>query len=126
MKERIVNNYGTEIKSICRGCAEGVKQKCKQTQKDHLQCALQKSELEDFEVEKYPTNWEDLKELCRENFGEITIGVFAKTNKEFIVINLKTFCEEGEILDEDNDVFSENRTPAQMWEMIKALTGEGK
>ena len=124
MKERIVNNYGTEIKNICNGCAEGVKKKCNQTQREHLICVLQMSELEEFEVEQVPETWEDLKELCRENFGEITIGVFAKTNKEFIIINLKTFCEEGEILDEDNDVFAQNRTPQQMWQIIKNLIGE--
>ena len=64
MKDRIV--LDAELKNICNGCAEGVKAKCKQTQKDHLQCALQKSELEEFEVEKYPTNWEELKTMCEE------------------------------------------------------------
>lgn len=34
---------------------------------------------------------------------------------EYILIDGKSFMPDGEILDEDNDVFAQNRTPAQMW-----------
>ena len=127
MKERIVNNYGTEIKNICNGCAEGVKKKCNQTQREHLICVLQMSELEEFEVEQVPETFEELKELVREkvyddNRNGVKIGQCVKI--EYILIDGKSFMPDGEILDEDNDVFAVNRTPAQMWQIIKNLIGE--
>lgn len=78
-------------------------------------------------VNQVPETWEELKELVREKVYDddrngIKIGQCVKV--EYILIDGKSFMPDGEILDEDNDVFAVNRTPAQMWQIIKNLIGE--
>lgn len=80
-----------------------------------------------YETEQVPENWEELKELVREkvyddNRNGVKIGQCVKI--EYILIDGKSFMPDGEILDEDNDVFAVNRTPQQMWNIIKSLIGE--
>ena len=77
-------------------------------------------------TEQVPETYEELKELVRQNIFEdfangVKIGKFIKV--EYILIDGKSFMPDGEILDEDNDVFAVNRTPEQMWEIIKGLIG---
>lgn len=56
---------------------------------------------------KVPETWEELKELCK----GITVGL--------------KICKDGRIF--CNEYFlAKNRTPAQMWQIIKGLTGEQK
>ena len=83
----------------------------------------------DFEhtIEQVPETFEELKELVREkvyddNRNGVKIGQCVKI--EYILIDGKSFMLDGEILDEDNDVFAVNRTPQQMWQIIKNLIGE--
>ena len=139
MKEKIVLDFGAELKNICNGCAEGVKAKCKQTQKDHLQCALQMSELEEFEVEKYPKSWEELKELCKsikgnkKDCGGAMWFEFGCLNNDKMYLG-KFLCvdEKGQVGIAERSwggeisitIFAQNRTPQQMWQIIKNLIGE--
>ena len=79
--------------------------------------------------EQVPETFEELKELVRELIYEdftngVKMGQCVKI--EYILIDGKSFMPDGEILDEDNDVFAKNRTPAQMWQIIKALVGDEK
>ena len=74
-----------------------------------LKCAEDKNYViakkEKCKVEKYPTNWEELKELCK----DITVGL--------------KICKDGRIF--CNEYFlAQNRTPQQMWQIIKSLIGE--
>ena len=139
MKERIVNNYETEIKNICKGCAEGVKKKCNQTQREHLICVLQMSELEEFEVEQVPETWEDLKELCKsikgnkKDLGGAMWFEFGCLNNDqmylgkFLCVDIKGqvgVAEKSWGGDISITIFAQNRTPQQMWQIIKGLIGE--
>jgi hypothetical protein len=82
-------------------------------------------------LEKVPETWEELKELCRNS--EIQKCSFAsdfiiKTREpltcyEHICIDGIYFSESGEIFaGYESDCISSNRTPAQMWNIIKSLT----
>jgi len=78
-------------------------------------------------VEQVPESYEELKELVKNNIFEddrngVKIGERIKV--EYILIDGKSFMPYGYILDEDNNVFSRNKTPAQMWQIIKNLIGE--
>lgn len=65
-------------------------------------------------VEKVPENWEELKELCEE-FGEIEI---LENN---IYFRGMTFRLNGDVEDFEGNIIGENRTPQQMWQIIKSL-----
>ena len=73
----------------------------------------------DFEhiKEQVPETWEELKELCKE-FGEIEI---LENN---IYFRGMTFRLNGNVEDFEGNIIGENRTPAQMWQIIKSLIGE--
>lgn len=74
-----------------------------------LKCAEDKNYViahkEKCKVEKYPTNWEELKDLCKD-----------------ITLDLK-ICKDGTIYCYEY-LLTKNRTPAQMWQIIKNLIGE--
>ena len=135
MKEIIVLDFGAELKNICNGCTEGVKAKCKQTQKDHLQCALQKSELEEFKVEKYPTSWEELKTMCEElesQTSDITCDVL-KDEIDVTIWNIDSSYKVGfaEFYYDGDKVhlfmgtgFSIPIEIPKVWAFIKSLIGE--
>ncbi len=77
--------------------------------------------------EQVPESWEELKELVKNNIFEddrngVKIGEMIKV--EYILIDGKSFMPYGYILDEDNNEFAKNLTPAQMWNIIKSLIGE--
>lgn len=75
----------------------------------------------EYTKEQLPETFEDLKELCE---GTKEVGVFT----ECISCNKLLFWSNGEISSETDDgeeiVYIENRTPAQMWQIIKNLIGE--
>ena len=54
---------------------------------------------------KVPESWEELKELCK----GITVDV--------------TVCKDGTVYCYEHCI-AKNRTPAQMWQIIKSLIGE--
>lgn len=68
----------------------------------------------EYKKEQVPTNWEELKNLCNENNLEIFADV--------IYTNALSFHENGDIKDNENSMVAENRTPQQMWQIIKSLT----
>ena len=111
MKERIVKYK--HKKEDCKKCMyEGI-------------CSSPLCETE--KVEQVPTNWEELKELCKDIKG---IG-FAGGNAKGEIIQLDNiwFAENGDIWGysenwEEVCVIGKNRTPAQMWDIIKSLIGE--
>lgn len=72
----------------------------------------------DFEhtIERVPEKWEELKELCKE-FGEIEI---IENN---IYFRGMTFRLNGTVEDFEGNIIGENRTPQQMWAIIKNLIG---
>ncbi len=105
--------------------------KIKHKEEDCKECVYSGMCVKDLcEVEhetQVPETWEDLKELVREKVYDddrngVKIGQCVKV--EYILIDGKSFMPDGEILDEDNDVFAVNRTPQQMWGIIKNLIGE--
>lgn len=57
------------------------------------------------EVSQVPETWEELKELCK----GITVDV--------------TVCKDGTVYCYEHCI-AKNRTPAQMWQIIKNLIGE--
>ena len=135
MKERIVLDFGAELKNICNGCAEGVKAKCEQAQKDHLQCALQMSELEEFEVEKYPTSWEELKSMCEELEGQtmdITCDVLKdeidvtiwNIDRSYAVGEFRFYYDGYNVNLFINTGFSVDISIPKVWSFIKSLIGE--
>lgn len=81
---------------------------------------------EDAEVEQVPENWEELKELCK-GIKEVTI-----TEEGHINVDLVYFTKDGEIYTYVEGVLtssiflpvSKDRTPQQMWQIIKNLIGE--
>lgn len=78
------------------------------------------------QYEQVPETFEELKELIKQTVKEDDHNGIKKGfgSIEYILIDDKSFLPTGEILDEDNDVFAVNRTPAQMWQIIKNLIGE--
>lgn len=86
-----------------------------------------------YKKEQVPETWEDLKELCRNN--KIQNCSFAsnfviKTQEpltcyEHIYIDGIYFAENGAIFaGYENDCISSDRTPEQMWQIIKSLVEE--
>ena len=91
--------------------------------------------LEQLETREYtkltpmlvPETWEDLKELCEDIKGI----EFASGNAKGEIIQLDNiwFAENGDIWGysenwEEVCVIGKNRTPQQMWQIIKSLIGE--
>ena len=75
---------------------------------------------------KVPETWEELKELCKD-IKEVTI-----TEEGHINVDLVYFTKDGEIYAYVEGVLtssiflpvSKDRTPQQMWQIIKSLIGE--
>lgn len=72
---------------------------------------------EDVEVEQVPENWEDLKELCKKFCLKIISDII-------YCYGGLNFHKDGTIKDNDNSIIKINRTPQQMWQIIKSLIGE--
>lgn len=87
-------------------------------------------DLEQLETKEYtkltpmlvPETWEELKELCKglKNI-EIYNNSICVTNSDIILIR---FYDAGKIRNSGGEIVMENRTPAQMWQIIKGLIGE--
>ena len=77
-------------------------------------------EKEDAEVKQVPETFDELKELCKDN-DKIGIGLEFIEYDNFTIV----FKREGKILGCGDDlIIAENRTPQQMWQIIKNLIGE--
>lgn len=79
-------------------------------------------------IEQVPESWEELKELCKDLKGlykNYNIEVF---DDAIFVLDAKAVLlkvyDDGEIKDSGSEVIAENRTPQQMWQIIKSLIGE--
>ena len=79
-------------------------------------------------VEQVPENFSELKELCKDLKGlykNYNVEVF---DDAIFVLDAKAVLlkvyDDGEIKDSGSEVIAENRTPAQMWNIIKNLIGE--
>lgn len=77
-------------------------------------------------VNQVPETWEDLKELCKELPNKIEDYEYNGIN--LIGISGLYFWQSGKIThniyDDSVFVFAHNRTPQQMWQIIKGLIGE--
>ena len=109
MKERIVINQDWLVKDMKAGVVEN----------DKL-FICQK-------VEQVPETFEELKELCKGIKGVEYAG--GNTKGEIIEISNIWFAENGEIWGYTDDFtgicnISKDRTPQQMWGIIKNLIGE--
>lgn len=104
MKERIVI-ADKDVSVVCKGCIK--EDYCnKKYAYEQARCCFTCGLIPaNIEVEKCPTNWEELKELCK------NLKVDLKLTKDG-----KIYCYEH--------LLAENRTPAQMWQIIKSLIGE--
>ena len=81
----------------------------------------------EYQVEKEPTNWEELKELCRKLKLDCEVYITLQLTDKMKVY----FYDNGEIIgayEEYEYEFSlaKKRTPAQMWQIIKNLIGDEK
>ena len=74
----------------------------------------------EYKIEKYPTNWEELKELCINLKRDYDITCVSST----IWVHGLSFNETGIIGDSHHSFIVEDRTPQQMWAIIKNLIGE--
>ena len=73
-----------------------------------------------YTKEQVPETFDELKELCKDN-DKIGIGLEFIEYDNFTIV----FKREGKILGCGDDlIIAENRTPAQMWNIIKNLIGE--
>ena len=107
MKERIVKYK--HKKEDCKKCRyEGI-------------CSSPLCETE--KVEQVPETWEDLKELVIDRAKYIFNDKFFGDG-EYFVVSCNYFIQDGRILDAYQNCFAANRTPQQMWQIIKALVEE--
>lgn len=67
-------------------------------------------------IEQVSETWEELKNLCNENNLEVLADI--------IYTNALSFHKNGDIKDNENSIVAVNRTPQQMWGIIKNLIGE--
>ena len=91
-----------------------------------VKCAEDKNYViarkEKCKVEKYPTNWEELKELCKDKKNiEVDEDVIFVKDAEVILLRL---YDDGIIKDSGREEIANGRTPQQMWAIIKNLIGE--
>lgn len=103
-----------------------------------LKCAEDKNYViarkEKCKVEKYPTNWEELKGLCEKTryISQIckdkNIPVYLNEfGTGYIIIKDLYFGVNGIVFYEvlgQRYVIAENLTPARQWQIIKSLIGE--
>ena len=113
MKERIV----IEIpESMCKDCGA-----CDMPTSKKIECYL-KEERQVYEVEQVPETFEELKELCKGiKDVEVYDDTIYVTDQKVILVRL---FDDGEIKDSGKEVIATNRTPQQMWQIIKGLIGE--
>lgn len=76
----------------------------------------------EYKIEKCPTSWEELKELCKgkKNIEVDEDAIFVK-DAEVILLRL---YDDGIIKDSGREEIANDRTPQQMWQIIKNLIGE--
>ena len=76
-------------------------------------------------IEQVPESFSELKELCKKT-GHYAVNILkgGLLNKEYIFIFGLSFRDNGDIEDIENNNVAENRTPQQMWGIIKNLIGE--
>ena len=79
----------------------------------------------EYTKEQVPETFEELKELCKKT-GHYAVNILkgGLLNKEYIFIFGLSFRDNGDIEDIENNNVAENRTPEQMWNIIKSLVGE--
>ena len=84
-------------------------------------------------VEQVPETWEDLKELCEKTDYVKTANIknipvyLNEFGTGYIIIKGLYFGINGKIFYEvigQRYIIAQNRTPAQMWQIIKGLTEE--
>lgn len=126
MKEIIVIE-DKEVRKVCENCGEYgegciMKENCKNKNTlRQTECCFNFGFTPKFKIEKCPTNWEELKELCKRLKEEDILA----TN-DCIVFRDLIFYKSGIICVPDSEYFSisQNKTPQQMWGIIKTLVGE--
>lgn len=125
MKERIV--FKTE--SSIKGRKEIAKIN-EYVNNFNFDCAFERK------VEQVPETWKELRSLCiklstKENMIYI-FNEWKNPNKEFLKIRTLRFYPDGTIRNDYEDknnepyIIAENRTPAQMWNIIKALVDKNE
>lgn len=109
-----------EVKEICDDCIMSENCKKKNTYEQARCCFNFQFIPANIEVEKEPTTWEDLKELCKGLKGINIFPFFIEYNETNH--SVLCFTDAGTIV-EPNSVtcFAEQRTYAQMWHIIKNL-----
>ena len=79
-----------------------------------------------IKTEQVPTNWEEFKKMCFELPNKIEYYTY--NEEELIGISGMYFWQKGRvthnIYDDGVYVYAKNRTPQQMWNIIKNLIGE--
>lgn len=112
MKERIVITEELEIKSL------------KEIEKEYDSLFMS---FPEYEVEKVPETWEELEELCKDIKGVKVFGGCISIGEDS---HETYFLKDGTIGKENgadvwwNTDIAQNRTPQQMWQIIKNLIGE--
>lgn len=125
MKERIVID-DKEVSVICEDCIMNENCKDKDTYKQARCCFNFQRIPANIKIEKQPETFEELKELCKK------IDISKSADKIEIKLNCNDcLCvyKNGHIccMDENSNIsLCYDRTPAQMWQIIKNLIGEGK
>lgn len=119
MKERMVLE-DKELKEICDDCIRSENCKKKNTYEQARCCFNFQFIPANIEVEQVPESFADLQELCK---GLKGVEIY---NNSICVINIDIilfrFYDNGEIRNSGGgEIIIENRTPAQMWQIIKNL-----
>lgn len=85
----------------------------------------------EYETMQVPETWEELKFLCTQQYNQSKDLKFGKreyngTTKESMILDVfMVLCENGDVfVGEESDFLISNRTPQQMWNIIKNLIGE--
>jgi len=127
MKEIIVIK-DKEVSKVCEDCGEYgdgciMKENCKNKNTyGQAECCFNFRFTPKFKVEQVPTNWEELKELCIKDF-RLNTSKNINNNRRYIVCCAMNFYENGFIEDSEGIIIAQ-RTPQQMWQIIKNLIGE--
>ena len=121
MKDRIT----LEIRSNkCNNCLND----CRRKLEEKITCELRNNLTPKLNYKQIPDTWYDLRKLCQDLKNEN----ISTLDEEAIVYEIKhedkyiylEFYNNGKIVANlGDDVIAENRTPAQMWEIIKNLIG---
>ena len=114
-----------DIQKICNGCKFDTPSLCDKGIQDIVGCEEGKEDAS--VIEQIPETWEELKELCKNTKGIEFTGGNAKG--KIIQLNNIWFAENGDIWSYTDDFtgtcnIAKDRTPQQMWNIIKSLIGE--